>query len=177
MEAESTNTKNNISRSKAQLFKGLINLFNAIQSTTIAINQTNMRVENLIASFIDSAAKYIPQLLDSSNRNSNHITRIGSNEQLAIMSKNFIFTSRDNIIYHIPIIIGIRYHRETGIRINLSQHTLDKSNFITINSIISCHYRMFSRNSTNTNLVLCTVSKIVIVQIGKCGNGRSLIER
>ena len=136
-----------------------------------------MGVQHLITCFIHSAAKLIPQLLDSLNGNFNHVARVRTNQQLAIVSQDFFLTSGDNIIHHIPVVIGIRYHREAGIRINLSQHTLDKGDFITINCEVSCHNRMLSGNSTDTNLILGAIGIVVIIQVRQCRNGRGLIER
>ena len=98
-------------------------------------------------------------------------------EKIAIVGENFILTSRDNIIYHIPVVVGIRHHRKTGVGINLSQHTLDKSGFITIHCEVSSHNRVFGRNSTDTNAIFCALSIIEIIQIRQSRNGRGLIER
>ena len=93
------------------------------------------------------------------------------------MGEDFVLASRNDIVHHIPVVVGIGYHRETGVRINFSQHTLNESDFITINCVVSSHYRVLSGNCTNTDFVFGALSIVVVVQIRQSRNGRGLIER
>ena len=86
----------------------------------IAINQTDMGIKNFIASLVDGATEGIPELLDGADGNADHIAGVGTNQQLAIVGQDFLLAGRDNVIHHIPVIVGVRHHRETGIGVDFS---------------------------------------------------------
>ena len=176
LHGEGTNAETDIVAGETVYFEFGINLFTPLHRNGIAVQSLDMRIEHLVALTVDCSAEDVPQMVDSLRNDFDRVTRITTDQQRTIMSHDFILELRQDIIDQIPVVVGIRHHAETHIRIQLGQRPADKSDLVAIDSEVRTHHTMLGADSAKRNRLFFTITAIHFFQIRNCRNSGRIQE-
>ena len=136
-----------------------------------------MGIQDLVTLGVDGTTEGVPEFLDSLDSGFILVAGVRADEELTLVGHDLFLQGRDDVLHHIPVVIGVRHHREAGVGVEFSEEALDKGALITIQGEVGTHHGVLGGDGTHTDVVEGAVSVIVLIQVRDGGNGAGLVGR